>query len=98
MITADKEKNPYIADGKCAACSQWFCSITLDERKTRNGVCIKCQSHIKLTYRTLIVNDIPLICPFCGKDPVFLEQDGMSTFHLENGKVVPHPCDLAISE
>lgn len=94
MITG-KEVNPYIADGKCEACNQWYCVVTLEERKVRNAICQKCKKHIELEYRALVISNEPLVCGFCKADPVFVERaPGSSIFVVVDGKATRHPCDL----
>jgi hypothetical protein len=100
IISGGKITDPSISDGLCEKCFQPYCVIVLEESKARNGICSKCNTFLKLTYRRLIVDDAPLICPYCKKDPVYVERDpGRSIFVIEpdksgNSKINRHLCDL----
>jgi hypothetical protein len=94
-ITGGIEANPYCADGICPKCSAPFCVIALEEFKARNAVCLKCNTHMELRYRQLVVNADPLICPYCKMDPVYVERKpGFSIFVMVNNKIARHLCDL----
>lgn len=100
-ISGGSSIDPYCADGNCLNCGQWFCVIEREERKVRKGICTNCGQGIELIYRRLVVNEAPLICPYCKHDPVYIERDpGQSIFVIEfNSKagkpiVQRHPCDL----
>lgn len=101
LITSSGITDPYCADGICEKCGQWYCSIVREAQSTRNGICTKCNTFMKLWYRRLIVDDKPLICGYCGKDPVYIEREpGISIFAIEYNKkegkqtVNRHACDL----
>ena len=99
MITASTN-DPYCSDGFCEKCKQWYCVIQFDKEKCRNGICTKCNTFMKLAYRRLIIDDKPLVCAYCGRDPVYIEREpGVSIFTIERDKqgdmkVNRHPCDL----
>lgn len=94
-ITGGIETNPYCADGICPKCYAPFCVISLEESKSRNAVCLKCNTHMELQYRQLVVNAAPLICPYCKMDPVYVERaPGRSIFVMKSNKIARHLCDL----
>lgn len=94
-ITGGIEGNPFCSDGLCPKCDAPYCVIALEQYKARNAVCLKCNTRMEISYRQLVVNDVPLICPYCKMDPIYVERKpGSSIFVINNHKVARHLCDL----
>ena len=92
--------NVYISDGNCQFCKKPYCIITHDADKARDAICTRCKRKSLMIYRTLTVSELPVICPYCNRDPVYVETGGGldAIFHFEAGKAVRHLCDLEAIE